>query len=93
MNPYHDGETEIPVCVLTRRIKVHLSTVHRWRLENRLDCFRIGGRWMVSKEAWERFVSRCNSVEQKPNMRSVRSPRRREKDLARVDRELTEAGF
>jgi hypothetical protein len=93
MNPFRDDETEIPVCLLARRAKVHLSTPHRWRLENRLECFRLGGRWMVTKEAWERFVTQCNPPEKKKPEASSRSPHQREKDLARVDRELTKAGF
>lgn len=38
---------------------VAVSTVHRWRDPGirgvRLECVRIGGRWLTSVEAFERF--------------------------------------
>ena len=42
---------------------VHLSTLHRWRqhgLKNgeKLECVRVGGRWMNSWEAFKRFAER-----------------------------------
>lgn len=41
------------------------ATLWRWRVKGvrnvRLDCIRIGGRWLTSREALLRFVKRLSS--------------------------------
>ena len=36
---------------------VHLSTVHRWRLNGALEAWRLGGRWRTSTDAIRRMVA------------------------------------
>jgi hypothetical protein len=62
-----------------------------------LEALRLGGRWITSREAVERFTARLtaaalgdtSNVGAPPN----RTTRQRQRELDRVDRELTQAGF
>jgi hypothetical protein len=89
---FRDGETDLPMTVIMSRLHLHLSTGHRWRQSKQLDCFRIGGRWFVSRAAWDRFIARCNPSPE-PSTADLRSRTQREAELARAKAELHAAGF
>lgn len=57
---FRGDEQRLTLRRLCTRIEVDPTTGHRWRQSGKLACFRIGGRWLVSREAWERFIERCN---------------------------------
>ena len=57
---FRDDEDSITLSKLCSRIEINISTGHRWRLAGKIETFRIGGRHYVSREAWERFIEKCN---------------------------------
>lgn len=69
----------------------HWSTLQRWRVAGirgvKLETCLIGGRRFTSAEALERF---CNSTTAAANgePQPVRTPRQRERDMARAEQEL-----
>jgi hypothetical protein len=83
----------------------HVSTIHRWitrgvRLTSgevvRLEGARLGGRWITSVQAMERFMARLTAGalgDATTNAPIIRTTRQRRRELDRVDRELAEAGF
>ena len=85
---------------------VHISTVLRHitkgvRLPSgeivRLEGARLGGRWITSVEAVQRFMERLTGcMLNDPGTASpstIRTTRQRRRDLERVDDELAQAGF
>jgi hypothetical protein len=95
-------ETPIPLAAATRLIPpgrngkaTALSTVLRWILRGakapdgqtvRLEAIRLGGRWMTSKAALQRFAERLTpQLEPTP---VVRSPAARGRASERAGREL-----
>src|SRR3954470_17344378 len=58
LNPFHDREDDIRLSTLCRRVGTHLSWGHRQR--GKLEMYRLGGHWRVSRDAWERFLLLCN---------------------------------
>jgi hypothetical protein len=84
----------------------HISTVLRHitkgtRLPNgevvRLEGARLGGRWITSVEAVQRFMERltAGALGDAPNASAlaVRTSPQRRRELERVERELTKAGI
>jgi hypothetical protein len=85
----------------------HISTPLRHitrgvRLSNgqvvRLEGARLGGRWITTIEAVERFMQRLTagavgSAHDSQASTTTVTTRRRRQELDRVDRELSEAGF
>jgi len=84
----------------------HLSTVLRAITKGlksatgeriRLEALRVGGRWITSREAVERFTARLTSAaldhDGKGAEPPLRSSRQRARELARVDRELDRLGL
>jgi hypothetical protein len=91
----------------------HPSTIYRWitigvHLRGgevvRLEGARIGGRWLTSAEAIQRFVERLtlgtvadanDALADEPvaNAPPVRRSQRRQQELDRIDRELDAAGI
>ena len=84
----------------------HISTLLRHitrgvRLVNgevvRLEGARLGGRWITSVEAVQRFMERLTSDAlgdaSKANTTPIRTTQQRRRELDRVDRELADAGF
>jgi hypothetical protein len=74
----------------------HISTVWRWINRGirgiKLETVMIGGRRYTSAEALERFFERTTAAaagEAPP----VRTSRQRQRDIARAERELQEAGI
>jgi hypothetical protein len=80
--------------------KVHLSTILRWILDGvrrptgrvQLEAIRVGGRWLTSKEALQRFAERltpdCSQPVQWP-----RTPAARRRASDRAAKELEKAGI
>ncbi len=58
LNPFHDREDDIRLSTLCRRVGTHLSWGHRQR--GKLEMYRLGGHWRVTRDAWERFLALCN---------------------------------
>lgn len=84
--------------------KTHFSTVFRWitaGMRNRatgrtvkLSAVRVGGRWMVSKDALEQFFEACNPITQdEPATLPIRTPTARQRANERAKRELQKAGI
>jgi Protein of unknown function (DUF1580) len=60
----------------------------------KLEALRVGGRWVTSREAVERFIMKLTGAALgEPEMPAVETSAQRERELARVDRELVVAGF
>ena len=57
---FRGDEQQLTVNRLCGRVGVDPSTGHRWRQAGKLDCFRMGSRWFVNREAWSRFLEKCN---------------------------------
>ncbi len=85
---------------------VHISTVLRHitkgvRLPNgeiiRLEGARLGGRWITSVEAVQRFMERLTAGTLPDSTIAkaavIRTTRQRQRELERVDDELAQAGF
>jgi hypothetical protein len=71
---------------------VRLASGERVRLEGA----RLGGRWITSVQAMERFMARLTAGalgDATTNAPIIRTTRQRRRELDRVDRELVEAGF
>jgi hypothetical protein len=82
--------------------RTHLSTLLRWIISGvrnpngqtvRLDGIRIGGRWMTSREAIQRFANALT-----PNLNTAlppapRTPTQRQKASDRAARELESIGI
>jgi hypothetical protein len=88
ITPFRNGETDILVTTLAERLGVHSSTPGRWRQSGKLECIKIGGRWFVTPEAWERFVDLCNAP-QEPAAPAAPKPtsKQRQKELERAEAE------
>ena len=92
ISPFLGGEEEIHLATLAARKRVHPSTVHRWRMSGKLDCYRLGGRWLVTIAAWERFVCRCNGGAETAGDRSPRTPAQRKRDEEEATRRCIALG-
>lgn len=85
------GEALIGFGEVTRRFPkasgrgLHVATVHRWRKPGvagvRLESLRVGGRWMTTLEAIDRFVTASNAARDRSP--AVNTPRRRQAAVAR----------
>jgi hypothetical protein len=75
--------------------KTHLSTILRWVLRGvngvRLEAVRLGGRWVTSKEALQRFAER--STPTLADSQLPRSPKQRDVAVRRAERRLEKAGI
>jgi hypothetical protein len=96
--PFLDGEASILITTLAERLRRHLTTVHRWRQTGQLECVRVGGRWTVSLDAWQRFLARCNPPEQAADSLPIcptpnRATKRHEAELAKDDERAVALGL
>jgi hypothetical protein len=82
--------------------KTHLSTVFRWVTDGakgpdgrrvRLEAVRLGGRWLTSTEAVQRFAERLTPDLDRPRPPASRSPGARERAAKRADRQLRRLGI
>jgi hypothetical protein len=80
------GETIVSMGEVARRVRcggrsLHLSTVNRWRKPGLggvcLEAVRLGGRWVTSLEALDRFVTATTPSNLKPAPAPSPSSRRR----------------
>ncbi len=73
---------------------VHISTLYRWASAGvggvRLETLKLGGRVVTSIEAIERFALRCSMTD---STAAAIPARRREREVARAERQLDEAGI
>ena len=80
--------------------KVHFSTILRWVLRGvktpagpvQLEAIRLGGRWLTSREALQRFAERQTPDVSRPEPR-FRTSTARQRHLERVEKELTKYGI
>lgn len=74
----------------------NVSTIFRWIQRGvrnvRLESNLVGGRRFTSREALQRFIARCSAAAA-GDAPPVRTPHQRERDIARAERELSEAGI
>jgi hypothetical protein len=83
--------------------RTHLSTLLRWILSGvrdpagkvvRLEALRIGGRWITSREALQRFAERLTPVASEgPAGAPPRTAGQRERSAARAGEELGRLGI
>jgi len=89
------SEERISFIELAKREKVHVVTVWRWSLRgckgHRLESMVVGGRRYTTLPAYERWLARINDQTPRPNL--GRTPRQREADIRRAEKELDELGI
>lgn len=82
--------------------RVSVSCALRWVLDGvrlrsgevvRLEALRLGGRWITSVEALERFAARQTPVLDTERERPIRTPAARQRASARAARKLDESGI
>src|SRR5262245_37394674 len=83
--------------------QTHLSTLLRWILKGakapdgtlvKLEAVRLGGRWMTSRDAMQRFAERLTprSAPDAAEVAAPRPPGKRQRESDRAARELERAG-
>jgi hypothetical protein len=83
---------------------VNFSTIYRWIFTGvrapdgervKLEAIRLGGRYLVSREAIERFIERLSThdVEVSTPPQPARTPTALERAVARADRSLEREGI
>jgi hypothetical protein len=82
--------------------RTHLSTLLRWILNGargpsgarvRLEAVRLGGRWMTSREALQRFAEALTPKHQEPGAPTVRTPGARQRAADRAAAHLARSGI
>jgi hypothetical protein len=77
--------------------RTHLSTILRWILHGvdgvRLEGVRLGGRWLTSREALQRFAERLTPDLGANQPMPPRSRAARDRASARAEKELTKIGI
>jgi hypothetical protein len=96
--PDDPGDSPAP-----RGKKTHISTIVRWIKKGatapdgtrvRLEAVRLGGRWVTSREALQRFADRLTpQLDGATPGSEVRSPKRRQKASERAAAELERLGM
>jgi hypothetical protein len=94
------NEAPISLEAAAKAVKTHFSTVFRWALKGcrapdgtvvRLEALRLGGRWVTSHEAVQRFaLALTPCLEATPTPRSAG---KRQKASERAGRELEKLGI
>lgn len=103
------AEIPIPLAAAAKLIppgrggkKTHLSTVLRWILDGapgpggariRLEALRLGGRWMTTREALQRFAERLTPRLDGDATTTSRTPGRRQRASDKATRELEKIGI
>jgi hypothetical protein len=104
------AETPIPLKTAARLIpparngkKTHLSTLLRWVTAGarspsgervRLEAVRLGGRWMTSREALQRFAERLTPrLDTAESTATLRTPGQRQHAAEQAVRELDKLGI
>jgi len=97
-------ETLLPLSKAAKRVpparngkRCHESTILRWILKGtdgvKLEGIRLGGRWLTSVEALQRFAERLTPSQEQPPATSPRSPSARERAARRAEKELERLGI
>ena len=78
--------------------RLHPSTCHRWRISGiagvRLETQKCGGKRVTSVEAVHRFNDEVTfAADGESAAPQARTPRQRERDFQRADRDLENAGI
>jgi hypothetical protein len=82
--------------------RTHLATLLRWILTGsrgptgervRLEAVRLGGRWMTSREALQRFAERLTPQSPEGPAQAPRTPTQRQRAAERAGRELDAIGI
>jgi hypothetical protein len=82
--------------------RTHLSTLLRWILVGakapdgsrvKLEAARLGGRWMTSREALQRFSDRLTPRPNEPDVPAPRTPGTRRRASERAGKELDSLGM
>src|SRR5262249_25638885 len=91
---------DVPKCIPPGRSgrPTHISTVVRWISKGvqgvKLEAIRLGGRWVTSREALQRFAERLTNVRAgNPIPTSVRTSSRRQAAAVLAERELEKLGI
>jgi hypothetical protein len=96
IDPQSEKLLSFPQATIFLQSHPHICTLHRWRLRGitgiRLETVRIGGRRFTSREALERFNAAVTAAAD-GTPAQTRTPRRRQRDIARAEKELAEAGI
>lgn len=73
----------------------HASTIWRWRTRGvkgrKLESVTIGGKAYTSREALQRFAVASGGTEPEPP--TLRTPKARERAIAKAEKELSDAGI
>jgi hypothetical protein len=96
------AETALSVSRLARERDVDAGTVSRWVLSGvkgtpvngvrpvvKLESYRLGGRVFTTREAFARFVARCNGelpTKSEPAAPTARTPAQRKRDSEKASR-------
>lgn len=91
------AETRLTLSGVARRLEVSFPTARRWRSHGvvvagvrvKLEATRLGGQWVTSVEAVERFVAATNPEAAPPEP----TPAARRKASADANRRLAAAGW
>lgn len=92
------AETAIAVNKAAAHIpgRPHVSTVWRWVLNGvrgiKLETFVVGCQRFTTKEAIERFIT-ATTAKANGEPTPIRTPRQRQRDIERAERELAKAGI
>jgi hypothetical protein len=82
--------------------RTHPSTLLRWIVRGakapsgdrvRLEAVRLGGKWVTSREAIQRFAEQLTPRFDSERLRAPRTPAQRRRADERADRELKENGL
>src|SRR5262249_42879144 len=103
------AEQPIPLAVAATLVpparrgkKTHFSTLLRWILTGartpsgnmvKLEAIRLGGRWMTSRSALQRFADRLTPPADTPPAQAPRTPTQRRRASARAAAELERVGI
>ena len=91
------NEKRLPLAEVARRLEVSLPTVWRWAMKGvrnvKLETQVWGSKRYTTEAALERFSERCTQAANGESAPQARTPRRREYDINRAERELGDEGF
>jgi Protein of unknown function (DUF1580) len=82
--------------------RTHISTILRWILTGaksptgesvKLEAARLGGKWVTSREALQRFSERLTPDLNQSNEMIIRSPNMRRKAVERAEKQLDQIGI
>lgn len=96
----HDAARLLPSNRAGKR--VNFATVWRWVLKGvntlegnrvRLEAVRVGGRWLTSREALDRFAASLTPSTDTATTNPIRAPSRRRRDISAATKRLNRMGI